>query len=363
MPFVMDCTYAGRLRARLGRQHARRGGALAASLIYFCAGMFGAPCVAAAEPICDSQVYPPTAGDIGSESFQSPACLSRGRIAFTVWHGGYNGWDTDGRNQSRSADVYIVDPSEPGKPVTVLPPAGVDKVNNIGHVAAGDDIIYNCNWSELCISNIRTRESFRMLRRPTDKVGGRFQEPVFDPTATHIVFEWTKREDEQNDRGTADICTVDRDGSNWRCAGFPGYNKQPDWSPKGDRIVFQRQCAPDCWQLWLANVRPDGTIDTASAVQLTNEHRSNTDASWSPDGRKIVYSCGDGITAMVCVSEVDGGGKADMLSGLEAPYNGAVSWCNDGYIYFEAGVVSKPQQPTVICRIPAPRQRAALPRG
>ena len=201
-------------------------------------------------------------------------------------------------------------------------------------------------------------DEFRKYARPADKAEGRFQEPTFDPTSERIVFEWTKQEDEQADNGTADICTMNRDGSNLQCAGYEGYNKQPAWSPKGDQIVFQRQCGEkECWQLWLAKTNLDGTINKQSTVQFTHEYRSNTDASWSPDGAKIVYSCGEGTNAKVCISDANIAGRTIVLSGLDAPYNGAVSWCNDGYIYFEAGEGTKPQQPAVICRIPAPRRK------
>jgi Tol biopolymer transport system component len=261
--------------------------------------------------------------------------------------------DSANGSQSHSADIYIMEPSNQRKKPILLLPKGVDKVNNIGRPAAGEYIVYNCNWSELCISSIKNMDEFRMYARPEDKREGRFQEPTFDPTSDRIVFEWTKQEDEQADKGTSDICTMNRDGSNLKCAGYEGYNKQPAWSPKGDKIVFQRQCGEGCWQLWVAKTN-DGTINKESTIRLAQQYRSNTDASWSPDGTKIVYSCGDGAKAQVCISDADMEGGTTVVSGLDAPYNGAVSWCNDGYIYFEAGKYSKAQQPTVICRVAVP---------
>jgi len=105
----------------------------------------------------------------------------------------------------------------------------------------------------------------------------------------------------------------------------------------------------------LAKMNSDGTINKESTVQFTQKYRSNTDASWSPDGTKIVYSCGDGAKAKVCISDANKDGRAVVVSGIDAPYSGAVSWCKDGYLYFESGQGSQPQQPTVICRISAPR--------
>jgi hypothetical protein len=307
--------------------------------------------------ICNDQVYPPKGIDKKSDSFHNPLCLPNRRLAFTVWHNGYNGWDKAGKSQLRTADIYILRTSSQQKSPFILGPKGVDKVNNIGHAVIGDYITYNCNWDRVCVSSLRDAKDFQMFERPADKAEGRFQEPGFDPTGKFIVFEWTKQEVELEDRGQADICSMRRDGSNLHCAGFMGYNKQPSWSPRGNRIVFQRQCADKgCWHLWIANINSDGTIDDKSAMELTTEYASNTDASWSPSGKSIIFSCGNGPKATVCVMDAAVGARPVVIPQVTAPYNGAISWCNDGHIYFEAGQATEPQQPTSICRVAVPAE-------
>jgi Tol biopolymer transport system component len=99
----------------------------------------------------------------------------------------------------------------------------------------------------------------------------------------------------------------------------------------------------------------DGTIDDKSATQLTTEYTSNTDASWSPSGKSIIFSCGNG-KATVCIMDAVVGARPVVVPQVTAPYNGAISWCNDGYIYFEAGQATEPQQPTLICRVAVPSE-------
>jgi len=79
-----------------------------------------------------------------------------------------------------------------------------------------------------------------------------------------------------------------------------GYNVNPRWSPKGDRIAYTR--SQGGFQIYTIN--PDGSGDT----QLTSEG-SNENPTWSPDGRFIAFSSrrsgGDGIYVM----RADGSGQ------------------------------------------------------
>ena len=99
-------------------------------------------------------------------------------------------------------------------------------------------------------------------------------EPTWSPTGREIAFV--------SDRsGTAQIYVMDAEGANVRRLSRDGFNTQPRWSPKGDAIAFtSRQGNHDIWA-----VGPDGS----NLRRLTAGPGSNESASWSPDGRHLVF--------------------------------------------------------------------------
>ncbi|MGH2827570.1 MAG: TolB family protein, partial [Actinomycetota bacterium] len=78
----------------------------------------------------------------------------------------------------------------------------------------------------------------------------------------------------------------------------------PDWSVD-DLIVFER--SPRRGDIEIFTIHPDGTTRT----RLTdNRRRQDVDASWSPDGTRIVYSrCGFESGCDLFTMDPDGSGK------------------------------------------------------
>jgi len=296
--------------------------------------------------ICGSdQVFPPASQATGSNSFQNPACLPGGHLAYTVWIYGYNG---NQNPDAERADIYSLNPANLSEPPVFIgsrnPPIN-RRVNNVGHIAVGNKIAYACYSNNICVSDLKGG-SLVVSDFPGGEGG--FEEPVFDSSGTYVAFEWTKSESSDGESGKADICVVPANSLKGRkCANLDGLNAQPDWSPASGSpwVVFQRKDSKG-WNLYKIPVQ-SGVPQKAQMKQITKNGNS-TDASWTPDGKKIVYSC-DG---KICLLDPESGSSSRVAT-RGGQYFGAVSMCGDGYIYYETGV-GDDKTPTAICRTKAP---------
>jgi Tol biopolymer transport system component len=122
-------------------------------------------------------------------------------------------------------------------------------------------------------------------------------EGVLSPDGRRIVFTSLKD-------GDLDIYTMNVDGTNVRrLTTTPGYDGGPWWSPDGTKIVYrawhptdsagladyksllaQRMVRPSRMELWVMNA------DGSDQRQITNLGGANFGPSWTPDGRRIVFS-------------------------------------------------------------------------
>ncbi len=124
-------------------------------------------------------------------------------------------------------------------------------------------------------------------------------EGVLSPDGTRIVFTSLKD-------GDLDIYTMNVDGSDVRrLTTTPGYDGGPWWSPDGTKIVYrawhyapedsaglrqyrellgQRMIRPNRMELFVMNA------DGSDQRQVTQLGGANFGPSWTPDGRRIVFS-------------------------------------------------------------------------
>jgi TolB protein len=155
----------------------------------------------------------------------------------------------------------------------------------------------------------------------TDRSGTVAYEPSLSPDGLWVVFESHPLDIE--DHGVITVFAVD--GSEpYRGLTDPEEDcRQPNWSPAGDAIVFQ--CLQDGqWDLW--RIDPDGS----DRRRITSGAGDKTDASFSPDGRWVVFSADslDSDGADICLLR-DGGGDPARVTDLSG-YAGAPSWSPDG---------------------------------
>ena len=179
-------------------------------------------------------------------------------------------------------------------------------------------------------------------------------EPSFSPDGQWIAFECDMPTESEDDR-RGSIWKVRADGSevvrltDGVAEGTD--DRQPNWSPKGDRILFQRR-SPGTQDWNIYTISPDGT----HLRQVTKFPSSDTDASWSPDGRWIVFSSDYGDIAMPNIYVIPaGGGEPVRVTKNESGEDGAPSWSPDGnWIAFESYPGRADKTPATLWRIRVP---------
>jgi TolB protein len=104
----------------------------------------------------------------------------------------------------------------------------------------------------------------------------------------------------------------------------------PDWSPEGKRILFTSHAVTDnptnssTAEIYVLDIGSSGTPQ-----RLTNNTEEERAPSWSPDGKRIVFSCRRGGPDFeICVMNADGTGVA-QLTDNDVP-DLTSSWSPDG---------------------------------
>lgn len=260
----------------------------------------------------------PVSGLTGS--LQNP-CFSPDstRIALTRWPRRYN---------EGLASVHVAELGS-GSVLARVSPEGATGVNLPGTCwnAATDRIVFSLERDAPDWPFSASPDGQGLLRLVS--LPGRVAiEPSFAPDGRRIAFEVSTYDAE----GNGSIYVANADGTEVRRLTRRSDDRQPNWSPTGDRIVFQRRRG-ESWDAW--TIRPDGT----GLRNVTRTRRvSETDISWAPDGRRIVFSSDehDGQIAALVVMNANGGGRVRVTRSA-GWYDGAPSWSPDGTtIAFEA---------------------------
>lgn len=252
-------------------------------------------------------------------SLQNPAWSPDGKkLAFTRFRNGYN---------KGPADVYVLDLAT--NKLHTVATDGSDNVSQPGST-------WNPRTGELVFSSDRgghdeiwtSKGDGSPPRKLTSRPKYLAYEPSLSPDGKAVVFESHAAGGSRS--GWITIYDIAQDRYD-NLTSLTEDSRQPNWSPSGDHILYQKR-THGRWEIWLYNVK-------------TKQHRlatgglsgDKTDATFSPDGRYILYSgeapgrSGESLLAL----PLEGGRPIPITS--HAGYHGAPSWSPDGvYVAMEA---------------------------
>jgi TolB protein len=256
---------------------------------------------------------------IPSGSAQNPCWSPTGdRLAFTNFTTRYN--------QGKGI-VYTVASTGGGLLATLSRTTG-QSVNLPGQCwsTATDEVTFSSDATTSTDQIFRVRSNGTNLTQVMNRPTFLNWEPSFSPVLPDAT-QWIVFESHTGGTSPGEIWKIRTDGTGLTrlTSGFD--DRQPEWSPAGDRILFQRRWARNDWDIM--TIDPNG----GSLVNVTNDHATfDTDGSWSPSGNYIVYSSnGPNIPiADIFVIPATGGQRIQVTSNPTQGLDGAPGWSPDG---------------------------------
>jgi TolB protein len=145
----------------------------------------------------------------------------------------------------------------------------------------------------------------------------RFAQPAkrgsFSPDGRRLVFDGTRTASGPRENFDVQLVRLDGTGRRWLTRG-QARDTDASWSPDGRTIVFQRRVGEGASSIW--TVRPDGTDEQRLG--------RGSDPSFSPSGRRIAFARDGDVYAM----RADGSDVRRLRHGRDDAYPSG--WSPDG---------------------------------
>lgn len=153
-------------------------------------------------------------------------------------------------------------------------------------------------------------------------------EPGFSPDGEWITYEAHYFHNPK--KGIVETYKIDGTQGPFQLTDTSISANQPSWSPVGDKILYQTFDG-NTWDIWTMDV------DGSNKQNVTgSDPGDKTDATFSPDGKWIVYSADNGtlLYANIFIKNLATGQLIQVTD--YSGYDGAPSWSTDDRIVFES---------------------------